>query len=41
MTTNTFNTQLELIEYYLQLLENGNINFRDKYTLDTLLPHLV
>ncbi len=41
MTTNTFNTQSELIEYNLQLLENGKIDFSDEHTLCTLLPHSV
>ncbi len=35
MTSNTFNTQLELIEYNLRLLENKHVDLNDKNTLDT------
>ena len=41
MIKNTFNTQKEQIEYNLQLLENRNIIFEDKHTLDTLFPDFV
>ena len=41
MIKNTFNTQKEQIEYNLQLLENRNIIFEDKHTLDTLFPYFV
>ena len=41
MTSNTFNTQLELIEYNLRLLENKHVDLNDKNTLDTLLPYFV
>ncbi|MDX9960168.1 MAG: hypothetical protein RBS32_01660 [Aliarcobacter sp.] len=41
MTINDYMTQPQRVEFYLQLLENGKINFADKHTLDTLLPHYV
>lgn len=41
MTINDYMTQPQRVEFHLQLLENGKINFTDKHTLDTLLPHYV
>ncbi|MCT7581449.1 hypothetical protein [Aliarcobacter butzleri] len=40
MTINNYMTQPEMIESYLQLLENGKMNF-DNHTLNTLLPYCV
>lgn len=41
MTINDYMTQPERVEFHLQLLENGKIDFNDKDTLDTLLPYYV
>lgn len=39
MTTNNYMTQPFLVKAHLELLENGRIDFSDKHTLNTLLPH--
>jgi hypothetical protein len=39
MTINDYMTQPQRVEFHLQLLENGKIDFTDKQTLNTLLPH--
>lgn len=41
MTINDYMTQPQRVEFHLQLLENGKIDFTDKHTLNTLLPYYV
>ncbi|MEV9499955.1 hypothetical protein [Aliarcobacter butzleri] len=41
MTINNYMTQPEMVDAHLELLENGRIDFSDKHTLNTLLPHYV
>ncbi|QEZ88357.1 hypothetical protein ACIB15232_0160 [Aliarcobacter cibarius] len=41
MTINNYMTQPEMVEAHLEFLENGRIDFSDKYTLNTLFPYCV
>lgn len=41
MTINDYMNQAQRVKAHLEFLENGKIDFSDKHTLDTLLPHHV